>query len=211
MTVNADFLISPAYIVPTMMISIRWRWSRIAVPVRVPSVAGIGLEAGHVDDREVGDEGREVLARRPAEQVAREDAGPGGLGVDAQAAAVRRVRADVHVLRVQLLVRDVLHEAGAEPVVVLLADLVVDLAPPDLVLAPRLADDELVLGRAAGVLAGADDERALGGDDALAVADRALVELGDGQVGERRCRRWLDVGAGLETVTDRLLDCGADD
>ena len=66
----------------------------------------------------------------------------------------------------------------------LLADLVVDLAPPDLVLAPGLADDELVLGRAARVLAGPDDERALGGDGALAGADRALVQLGDGEVGQ---------------------------
>ena len=46
MTVNADFLISPAYIVPTMMISIRWRWTRIAVPVRVPSVAGSASNDG---------------------------------------------------------------------------------------------------------------------------------------------------------------------
>ena len=46
MTVNADFLISPAYIVPTMMISIRWRWTRIAVPVRVPSVAGSAWNDG---------------------------------------------------------------------------------------------------------------------------------------------------------------------
>ena len=46
MTVNADFLISPAYIVPTMMISIRWRWTRIAVPLRVPSVAGSASNDG---------------------------------------------------------------------------------------------------------------------------------------------------------------------
>ena len=46
MTVNADFLISPAYVVPTMMISIRLRWTRIAVPVRVPSVAGSASKLG---------------------------------------------------------------------------------------------------------------------------------------------------------------------
>ena len=101
MTVNADFLISPAYFVPTMMISIRLRWTRIAVPVRVPSVAGSASKLGHVDDREVGREAGQVLARRPAEQVAGEDARPGGLGVDAEDAAVRRVRADVQVLGVQ--------------------------------------------------------------------------------------------------------------
>ena len=43
---NADFLISPAYFVPTMMISIRLRWTRIAVPVRVPSVAGSASKLG---------------------------------------------------------------------------------------------------------------------------------------------------------------------
>ncbi len=46
MTVNALFLISPAYSVPTMMISIRLRWTRIAVSVRVPSVAGSALNEG---------------------------------------------------------------------------------------------------------------------------------------------------------------------
>ena len=46
MTVKAAFLISPAYSVPTMMISIRRRWTRIAVSVRVPSVAGSALNEG---------------------------------------------------------------------------------------------------------------------------------------------------------------------
>ena len=46
MTVNADFLISPAYSVPTMMISIRSRWTRIAVSLRTPSVAGSALNDG---------------------------------------------------------------------------------------------------------------------------------------------------------------------
>ena len=46
-----------------------------------------------------------------------------------------------------------------------------------------LVDDELVLGRATGVLAGADDERSLGRDEALAVADGVLVQLGGRQVG----------------------------
>ena len=46
MTVNADFLISPAYSVPTMRISMRSRWTRIAVSVRVPSVAGSALNDG---------------------------------------------------------------------------------------------------------------------------------------------------------------------
>ena len=46
MTVKALFLISPAYSVPTMMTSIRARLRRIAVSVRVPSVAGSALNDG---------------------------------------------------------------------------------------------------------------------------------------------------------------------
>jgi hypothetical protein len=46
MTVNALFLISPAYSVPTMMTSRRRRLTRIAVPVRVPSVSGSAWNEG---------------------------------------------------------------------------------------------------------------------------------------------------------------------
>ena len=65
MTVKAPFFISPAYSVPTMMISFRSRWTRIAVSVRVPSVAGSAWNVGTHDDREVGLEADEV-ARPPA-------------------------------------------------------------------------------------------------------------------------------------------------
>ena len=53
MTVKADFLISPAYSVPTMMISIRLRWTQDRG--LGPGALGrrVGLERGHVDDREV--------------------------------------------------------------------------------------------------------------------------------------------------------------
>ena len=71
------------------------------MPVRVPSVAGSASKLGTSMIVKLGTKRREVLARRPAEQVAGEDARPGGLGVDAEAAPVRLVRADVQVLRVQ--------------------------------------------------------------------------------------------------------------
>jgi hypothetical protein len=45
-TVNADFLISPAYIVPAMRISFRARCRRIAVSLRVPSIAGSARNEG---------------------------------------------------------------------------------------------------------------------------------------------------------------------
>ena len=184
MTVNADFLISPAYIVPTMMISIRWRWTRIAVPDADALGRRVRLERRHVDDREVGGEPREVLRGGSAEQVASEDARPGRLGVDPQRTAMRRVCADEQVLAVQAPIGQVGHQAGAEPVVVLLADGVVHVAPPDVRLARRLADDELVLWRATRVRARRDDERPLGRDQALTVARRCLVQRSGRQVGD---------------------------
>ena len=96
---------------------------------------------------------------------------------------MRRGGADEAVLAVQVLGRGVRDQTGPEAVVVRLGDRSVDAAPPDLVVARGLVDDELVLGRAAGVLAGADDQRPVGRDEALAVADGVLVELGGRQVG----------------------------
>ena len=141
-------------------------------------------------------------ARRPAEQVAGEDARPGGLGVDAQAAAMGRMGADEAVLGVDRAIGEVRHQPGPQPVVVLEGDRAVDLAPPDLRRGARLLDDELVLRRAAGVLAGPDDERALGGDQALAGADRVLVQLGGraGWPGRSGRSAGRGVGSGVGVV-----------
>ena len=78
-----------------------------------------------------------------------------------------RVGPDEAILRVELAVPHVVDEPLPEPVVVGLADRLVDLAPPDLVVGAGLTDDELVLRRAAGVLAGPHDEGPVRGDDAL--------------------------------------------
>ena len=142
----------------------------------------VGLERRDADDGEVRCERTQVFGGRAAEEVAGEDARPGRLGVDAQRAAVRRGRADEAVLGVQVATRAVGDEARAQPVVVGLADRPIDGTPPDLRVAGRLIDDELVLRRAPGVLAGPDDERSLGGDEALAVPDGVLVQLGSGEV-----------------------------
>ena len=123
MTVNADFLISPAYSVPTMMTSIRLRWTRIAVSLRVPSVSGSALNEGTSMIVKFGANAARSLGRGPAEEVAGEDAGPGGLGVDAQRATVIGVGADVAVLGVTAArSATYVDEPGPEPVVVLLAD-----------------------------------------------------------------------------------------
>ena len=121
--------------------------------------------------------------RRPAEQVAREDAGPGRLGVDPQRPAMGGGGADEAVLAVQVAAGEVAGQPRPQSIVVGLRDRPVDRTPPDLVVAARLVDDELVLRRATGVLAGPDDERAIGRDEALPVADRVLVQLGGRQVG----------------------------
>src|SRR3546814_2614207 len=50
----------------------------------------------------------------------------------------------------------------------------IGLAPPDGVASLIILNDELVLGAAAGVLAGRDDERAILGEQAFAMAQRIL-------------------------------------
>ena len=89
---------------------------------------------------------------------------------------------DETVLGEQVALGAVGDESRSQPVVVRLADGPVDRSPPDLAVAGWLVDDELVLGRAAGVLARPDDERAFGGDQSLARADGDLVQLGGREV-----------------------------
>src|SRR4029079_12528925 len=138
---------------------------------------------------------------RWAEQVASEDARPGRLGVYAQPPAVMRIGADQQVLAVEVLLRAVGDEPAPKPVVMLLADRPVDLAPPDLAGAGRLVDDELVLRRPTCVVTGPHDQRPLGSDQSLAGPDRILDQLRRGQIrkhaatdrrrgsGGDRCRR----------------------
>jgi hypothetical protein len=74
------------------------------------------------------------------------------------------------------------HDLLAQSFEVLLRDLRVDLAPPDPVLGARLADEELVLGRAAGVQARVDGERAALGQPAVVALQRVRIELRGGRV-----------------------------
>jgi hypothetical protein len=81
----------------------------------------------------------------------------------------------------------------AEVLEVLLGQRLVDLAPPDAIFGTGLADDELVLRRAAGEATGVDDERTTLGETALAACERMRVE---------ECGRGLPVDAafGVEPV-----------
>ena len=77
---------------------------------------------------------------------------------------------------VEVAAAEVLDGLLAQPVEVRLRDLGVDVPPPDPVLGAGLADDELVLRRAAGVLAGVHVERAALGNPPLAALDGVVVE-----------------------------------
>ena len=72
------------------------------MPVRVPSVAGSAWNDGTQMIVKFGAKPASSVGRRAAEQVAREDARPGGLGVDAQAPLVVGIGADEAVLAVQV-------------------------------------------------------------------------------------------------------------
>ena len=153
------------------------------MPVRVPSVAGSAWNDGTSMIVKFGTKSARSAADGRRNRLRGEDARPRGLGVDAEAALVRGMGADEAVLGVHRAIGEVGHQPRPEAVVVLEGDRAVDVAPPDLPRRRRLLDDELVLRRAAGVLAGANDERTLGGDDALAGPHGVLVQLGRGEIG----------------------------
>ena len=95
---------------------------------------------------------------------------------DADRDPVARIGAGERVDDVERrLAGEVLGDLLAEPLERVLGELLVPV-PPDPALGARLADDELVLRRAAGVPAGVDDERAALADARLAARDRVLVE-----------------------------------
>jgi hypothetical protein len=115
-------------------------------------------------------------------------------GDHAHADPVRRVSAGERVDDIQRRrLAKVRGHLLAQPVEVILRQLLVHLAPPDPVLGRRLADDELVLGRAAGVLAGVHDQRAALAEAPVPARERVLVE-------QRRRRVEVDPPARVDPV-----------
>ncbi len=151
---------------------------------------GVGLERAGVDDGEAArgiarEHRRVVLGVLPArldEHVGRELRVPRLLGDDADGQAVARVGPGDGVDGEQLAGAEVVEYAGEERVEVRFVDGAVDLAPADLGLGARLADDEAVLGRASGVGAGRGVEHAVVGQLALAALDRVARECGSVEV-----------------------------
>ncbi len=153
-----------------------------------PIAGRVGSERRGIDDGEIRLEDSQLGGAGASEEVAAEDARPGALRVGTHRAAVVRIRADEAVLDVDLALAEVVEHARAQRLVALLADGVVEAAPPDAVVASGFIDRELVLGRAAGVLAGPNDERSAVGDQPFVVPGGVFVQLRRGEVGERRAR-----------------------
>ncbi len=140
-----------------------------AVPGRV------GAEARQVDDGQLRREVGEGLALRADQQVADEQRVPGILGEDPGADPVTDLGTADEILGEQLTPLGMGHEVLEEGVELGPGDGAVVL-PPHLVLGVGVADDELVLGRAAGMDAGLSDQGAAGGELGLAALQRVLVE-----------------------------------
>ena len=87
---------------------------------------------------------------------------PGELGEDAGLDAMGRVGAAIEILREELLALGMLQEIAEQRLEMLRRHRAVVL-PPDGAVGRGIADDELVLGRAAGMAAGIGDERAARG------------------------------------------------
>jgi hypothetical protein len=108
---------------------------------------GDGVEAGSVDDRE----SRLVLLEASGvrfldEHVAREQTVPRQLRDHADGKLIALVRACLAVLDEQILALQVGGEPCAQRIVALNGKRLVDLAPPDLLIARGLLDQELVFG-----------------------------------------------------------------
>ena len=101
-----------------------------------------------------------------------------------------RIGAREGIDHVQALLRgQVVDDLLPQPVEVRLVERHVRVAPPDPLLGPRLANDELVLRRAAGELSRVDDERPALGEPAVTPAKRVGVELRRGRVAEHLAGR----------------------
>ena len=118
----------------------------------------------------------------PQEHVAGEHVVPRRLGHDPHADAVRRIGAGPAIAREQVAALGVADHAVVEGAVALRRDRLVGLAPVDGAAGDRVLDEELVVGRAAGVDAGADHEGAALAELALAAPDRLLIEIWDAEI-----------------------------
>ena len=163
------------------------------MPVRVPSAAGSDSQLGRVQDERLRLELAQLGLARVDEHRPREERVVRMVGDHTNGDPVLGICAREGVHDVEVAAAEVRDHLLAQAVEVLLGDLGVDVTPPDPLLGAGLADDELVLRRAPGVLAGVDVERAALGDPAVATLDGVVVE-------ERGRRVPVDVAGRLDAV-----------
>ena len=204
MTVKIDFLISPgveraADDAPRRATG----GDRRTSPMRVPSSSGSAETDGAWRTSACGSISSSSSSVGSMKSVFAKSACQGLSVMHADRDAVRGIGAGEGVDDVDVALAQARGDLLAQPLEALLGDLGVDVAPPDPLLGARLADDELVLGRAAGVLAGVDDERPALGEPRVAARERVLVELRGRRVPE-------DVPAHRDPVLRELVPIGND-
>src|SRR5690606_31685724 len=148
----------------------------------------IGEEVRRVQDHELG---IEILERRPVgtnEKVTDEQAVPRAFADDADGQAIGRLGAAPEVLHIELLALEIGEDLGMKAIEMGFAHGTVHVAPPDVVLARRLLDDELVAGRPARMLPRAHHEGAALRHDAVAPANRRFVKRLGSEVPVHRLR-----------------------
>jgi hypothetical protein len=137
---------------------------------------GIGAEGRQVDDRHLRHEAFELRRLRPDQQVADEQRMPGEFGDDPDRQFLRGICAADEILHEKVALRGMRDEVGVKPLEDLRRHRLVGV-PPDGVFGGVVADDELVLWRAARVLAGIGDKRAVAAELGLAAQDGFAIEI----------------------------------
>ena len=118
----------------------------------------------------------------PDEHVAREQVVPCRLGDDPNRQLILRVGAGVSVSHVQFLLAEMRQQVAMERLERLRRQRAVHRAPPEVLLARRLANDELVVRRPARVRRRLAHERPRLGDGTLAPPNRSLDKRRDAEI-----------------------------
>ena len=135
----------------------------------------VGLDRRSMEHEHIGRERPQLRGGGRDEHRLREERVVRAAGDDADADAVVVVGAGEGVDDVERIARvEVLDDLRAQAVEPVLGQRMVDVAPPDAVLRAGLLDDELVLRRAPGELAGVDGERATVRQRAVTALQRSV-------------------------------------
>ena len=145
----------------------------------------VGLEARQVDDGVFRREAGKFVCGGADQQGADEQVVPGALVDDAHIDAMFGLRTAEQVGDIErVLFAQRLEEIRLERGEMFRSHAAIGLAPPHRRFGFGIADDELVLGAAAGMLAGLDDQRAVLRQYAFAVADRRLDQRRGAEIPE---------------------------